>query len=119
MTQVESHLETCDSCTGMYNAQLLACRIISSEKETDANPFLVTRVMAIIENLESTGYEKESVTVRILKPALITVSLAAAVFLGMLLGNLSSPARNADKIPVELALINDASMESVDILSNE
>lgn len=119
MTQVESHLKICDSCKRMHNAQLLADRIISNEKETDANPFLVTRVMAMIENLGNTGHEKEYVGTRILRPALITVSLAAAVFFGIILGNLSRPARNADKIPVELALINDASLESVDILSNE
>jgi len=119
MTQVESHLETCDSCKRIYNAQLLAGRVIITEKETDANPFLVTRVMAMIENMENTGHEKESVRIRILRPALVTVSLAAAVFFGIMLGNLSRPARNADKIPVELALINDASLESVDILSNE
>jgi predicted anti-sigma-YlaC factor YlaD len=119
MTQVESHLETCDSCKRIYNAQLLAGRVIITEKETDANPFLVTRVMAMIENMENTGHEKESLRIRLLRPALVTVSLAAAVFFGIMLGNLSRPARNADKIPVELALINDASLESVDILSNE
>jgi len=119
MTQVESHLETCDSCKRIYNIQLLANRVINSEKETGVNTFLATRVLAGIENLENAGHEKESFTVRILQPALITVSLAAAVFFGIVLGNLSRPAGNTDKVPVELALINDVSLESVDILSLE
>ena len=119
MTQVESHLETCDSCKRIYNIQLLANRVMNSEKETVVNSFLATRVMAGIETLENAGYEKESSNVRILRPALITISLAAAVFFGIVLGNLSRPAGNSNQIPVELALINDVSLESVDILSKE
>ena len=119
MTQVESHLETCDSCKRIYNIQLLANRVMNSEKETVVNPFLATRVMAGIETLENAGYEKESFNVRILRPALITISLAAAVFFGIVLGNLSRPDVNSNQIPVELALINDAFLESVNILSNE
>ena len=119
MTQVESHLETCDSCKRIYNIQLLANRVMNSEKGTVVNPFLATRVMTGIETLENAGYEKESFNVRILRPALITISLAAAVFFGIVLGNLSRPAGNLNQIPVELALINDASLESVNILLNE
>jgi len=119
MIQVESHLETCDSCKRIYNIQLLANRVMNSEKETVVNSFLATRVMAGIETLENAGYEKESSNVRILRPALITISLAAAVFFGIVLGNLSRPAGNSNQIPVELALINDVSLESVDILSKE
>jgi predicted anti-sigma-YlaC factor YlaD len=119
MTQVESHINTCDSCKRIYNIQLLAEKVISTEKEMDPDPFLITRVMAQIENLESESYRSGSLTSRILRPALISVSLAAAVFLGILLGTLSRPAGYSAKIPVELALINDASLESVDILSNE
>ena len=119
MTQAESHLETCDSCKRIYNIQLLANRVMNSEKGTVVNPFLATRVMTGIETLENAGYEKESSNVRILRSALITISLAAAVFFGIVLGNLSRPDVNSNKIPVELALINDAFLESVNILSNE
>lgn len=119
MTQAESHLETCDSCKRIYNIQLLANRVMNSEKGTVVNPFLATRVMTGIETLENAGYEKESFNVRILRSALITISLAAAVFFGIVLGNLSRPDVNSNKIPVELALINDAFLESVNILSNE
>lgn len=119
MTQVELHLNKCDSCRSIYNAQLLADRIISFEKETEPDPFLLTRVMARIENLENEGYEKEYIKLGILRPALIAVSLAAAVFLGIMLGGLSRHVAYEDKVPIELALINDASLESVEILSIE
>jgi predicted anti-sigma-YlaC factor YlaD len=117
--QVESHLKTCDSCRQIYNAFVLADMVIDMEKKTDADPFLATRVMAVIENLETAGHENEPGFFRVLKPALIAASMAAAVFLGVLAGNLSRPAGNMAEIPVELALINDAVLESIDFLSIE
>lgn len=119
MTQVESHLKTCDSCKKLSEIQILANRVISVEKETDVDPFLVTRVLANIERLDAAGFGNAPLGAGILRPALITLSLAAAVLFGIMLGNLSRPAGNAGKIPLELALINDASLESVDILSLE
>ena len=119
MTQVESHLETCDSCSRVLKIQLLADRVIVVEKDSEPDPFLATRVMAGIENLENAGMEKVTPFSGILRPAFIGLSIAAAVLFGIFLGNLSHPAREAGKIPVELALINDASLESVDLLSLE
>jgi predicted anti-sigma-YlaC factor YlaD len=119
MTQVESHLKTCDSCKRIFEIQILANRVISVEKEIEANPFIQTRVMAQIERIDTGGIEKAPLVARILRPALIILSLVAAVLFGIMLGNLSRPAGNAGKVPLELALINDASLESVDILSLE
>jgi hypothetical protein len=45
--------------------------------------------------------------------------MAAAIFFGIVLGNLSRPATSREKLPVELALIDDATIESVYTLSNE
>ncbi len=118
-TQVESHLETCGTCKQVYSLQILADNVIKTEKELDPDPFLLTRVMARIENLEEPEYETGIMFTKILRPVLVTILLAGAVFSGILLGNLSRPAGNKEKIPVELALINDAALESVDILSNE
>jgi predicted anti-sigma-YlaC factor YlaD len=119
MTQVESHLKTCDSCKRLFEIQILAGRVIGVEKETDADPFLATRVMAQIERLDAERKENTPLGARIFRPVLITLSLAAAVFFGIMLGNLSRPAGNFSKVPLELALINDVSLESVDILSLE
>ena len=118
-TQVESHLETCEKCKQIYSLQILADKVIITEKELDPDPFLVTRVMAQIENLEEQEYESGIMLTRILRPVMVTILLAGAVFFGILLGNLSRPAGSREKIPVELALINDSALESVIILSNE
>lgn len=116
-TQLESHLKECESCNQMYSIQVLADRVIGSEKSLEPDPFLITRVMAKIENKKTSVSEK--LLIKILRPVLITSSLAAAVLVGVMLGNLSLPGNNTRAIPAELALIDDASLESIDNLSQE
>ena len=118
-TLVDSHLEECETCSGIYRLQVLADKVINQEKELQSDPFLATRVMARIDNLEGSGYKPAIVFTRVLKPLLVTVSMAATIFLGIMLGNLSSRVADREKIPVEFALIDDASIESVNILLNE
>lgn len=117
--QVESHLKECETCSGIYQMQLLADKVIDREKELQADPFRVTRIMAGIENLKGSGYEPANTFIKVLRPVLVTASMAAAIFFGIMLGNLSKPVTDSLTIPVELALIDDASIESVNILLNE
>ncbi|HPY67707.1 MAG TPA: zf-HC2 domain-containing protein [Bacteroidales bacterium] len=116
-TQVDSHLNGCKTCKHFYNILFLADRVIDSEKKLEPDPFLVTRVMAKIENKETSV--SENLFIKILRPVLITSSLAAAILFGVMLGNLSLPENNIRAIPAELAMINDASLESIDNLSQE
>jgi hypothetical protein len=118
-TQVESHMEVCEICSGIYRLQMLADKVIDQEKELQSDPFLTTRVMARIDTLEGSGNKSATLFTRVLKPALVTLSMAAAIFFGIMLGNLSRPVTERKIIPVELALIDDASIESVNILLNE
>ena len=118
-TQVEAHLGVCKKCAESYKLLTLAERVINKEKELLPNPFLQTRIMAQIENLETSRNRVIPTYIRALRPAVITTSLAAAIFLGVIMGNIYKPSSSAKAIPVELALINDATIESVDILSNE
>jgi len=119
MTQVGSHLEECETCSNIYRLQVVADKVINQEKELQPDPFLATRVMAGIDNLEGSGYKPETLFSRVLKPVLLTASMAAAIFFGIILGNLSWPVKDSETIPVELALIDDAAIESVNILLND
>jgi anti-sigma factor RsiW len=119
MTQVESHLEACETCSGIYRMQVLADKIIDQEKKLQSDPFLATRVMAKIDALGDSGFRPATALMKVLKPVLVTSSMAAAIFFGITLGNLLRPVNDREKIPVELALIDDASIESVSILLNE
>lgn len=118
-TQVEAHLEVCEKCRKSFKLQILADRVISHEKELISNPFLSTRIMARIETLETPDYITVPLYRRVLRPALMTVSLVAAILFGILIGRIYKPNTTGSQIPVELALIDDAAIESVDLLSIE
>jgi len=118
-TQIEAHLRTCKECEEGYKRQALADRIINQEKELLSNPFLLTRIMERIEDSESPLFKPIPVYYRVLRPAIITASLAAAIFIGVMIGSIYNPDSNSQAIPLELALIDDATIESVYILSNE
>ncbi|HPR72889.1 MAG TPA: zf-HC2 domain-containing protein [Bacteroidales bacterium] len=117
-TEIKDHLKTCDECSHLYNAQILADRIIDSEKNTEPNPFLITRIMSRIENIEDPVHHSPRV-INILRPVFITLSLAAAIFFGVMIGNLSFQNYNTNMIPAELTMIDDAVLESIDMLSTE
>jgi anti-sigma factor RsiW len=118
-TQVEAHLKLCAKCAESFRIELLADSVISKEKVIDPDNYLTSRIMAQIENPEKTGYRTISPFIRILRPALILTSMAAAIFVGVLIGNIYNPSVRDMSRPVELALIDDIAIESVDILSNQ
>jgi len=118
-TQVKDHLATCKECVESYKIQALADRVINQEKESLSNPFLITRIMAVIENPEIPVYKTIPIYKRVLGPAIITASLVAAIFLGVMMGNIYKPAFTLRKIPLELSLIDDTTIESVSFFSIE
>lgn len=117
--QVESHLNRCLPCREAAELLKLSEVVIAGEKQTEPNPFLVTRVMAAIEASEAEVERNKPVFVRLLWPAAITLSMAAAVFAGIFLGRLADSTTLPGSVPVELVLINDAQMEAIGPLSNE
>ena len=79
--QVETHLGVCGKCAESYKLQTLAERVIKQEKELLPNPFLQTRIMERIGNLETSTQRTIPAYMRALRPAVIAISLAAAIFL--------------------------------------
>ncbi len=119
-TQVNAHLESCTECAVVYTAEILAEKVMEEEKTVRSNPFLATRVMAGIEALESSraGIEPVPVYRKVLKPVLISFFIAAAILIGVLAGNVYQPAPHQN-IPVELSYMNDAALESVNLLATK
>jgi predicted anti-sigma-YlaC factor YlaD len=117
--QIEFHLSECNKCLEIFNVQILALRIIDHEKELCPNPFIVTRIMTQLDNVDSSAYRAAGGLIKVLRPALIVTSLAAAVFFGIIIGNIYRPSETRYLIPLELKLINDASIEAVDVFSFE
>lgn len=111
----ESHLHACQECRKLLNVLILADRIIDEEKKVIPDVYLSARIMAKIGNLEK---ENVPLLIRFFTPALATISVAAAITAGVLIGNFrSGTADNA--MPIELVLMNDAEMESVNDLAAE
>ncbi len=119
--QVKAHLEGCNICAEMNQLISLAGKVMDEEKSLQSNPFLVTRIMAGIEELTPRyeTYQPLSVFQKVLKSAIVTVSLATAIFLGVVAGNLYKPTSHINDLPVEMVYLNDAALESVDLLTNE
>lgn len=117
---VETHLGVCIECAESYRLIRLADKVMDEEKGIQSNPFLSTRIMAGIEELEQKrGYQRIPVYHKVLKSVLISVSIAAAIFIGVVAGNIYKPTQPVNKLPVEMAYVNDAALESVDLFSNE
>lgn len=117
--QVEDHLRTCSRCAEEYRILKLAEIVINQEKEVLSNPFLPTRIMAMIDKSDILRNRQKPFYLRALKPVLIAFTVSASVFTGILIGNIYEPADTIKKIPYELILINDATIESVNLFLEE
>ncbi len=114
--ELKKHLDSCPECATVLHGEAMIDQIISHEKTVLSNPFLSTRVMAEIEKTE-TPIPIPSWQ-RALKPVMVMASIAAAITIGVISGNLYyKPV--SEKIPVELAYMDDATMELVNYLSND
>ena len=118
-SQVEAHLGECKVCTDSFQLEGLAAKVMEEEKSMQSNPFLVTRIMANIGELEQ--YNESVLQVpfyqKVLRQALVVLSVAAAIFIGIVVGNFDVPAQSANKLPVEMTLMNDMALESVNLFS--
>jgi len=114
---VEAHLATCQACSASYRLETIIDTVIAHEKEMPSNPFLSTRIMGRIETLENNVPVEDSIMKRVFRPAIILSSLAAAIFFGVLIGNISF--LPGEPLPLEMSLINDTEIEWVNFLSND
>ena len=119
--RVEVHLKNCNNCTESYNVQFLTDMVIKEEKSIVSNPFLTTRIMAQIEEIELNRQVVRPLPLyrRILRPALIGIFIAAAIVIGIAIGNIYTPSDATEKLPIELAYMNDAALVTTTIFTGE
>jgi len=118
---IRMHLDECEMCQKFYAASKLIDGFVAKENQIKVNPFLATRVMAEIEQLQHKKQVKIIGTARVLKfqPLLVAASVIFAVFLGISAGSLIKPEIAANQTPEELMYLNDAAMESISIFIND
>jgi predicted anti-sigma-YlaC factor YlaD len=119
--QVENHLGICRDCAESYRLSNLAYNVILEEKGIESNPFLVTRIMAGIEELDQKHEISLPIPVyqNLFRSALIGTSVAAAILTGILVGNIYKPVLSENKLPIEMVYLDDAALEPVDLFSYE
>lgn len=117
--QVENHLGDCIECAESFRLISLSDQVMEEEKRLLPNPFLVTRIMAGIEEREQIHERNQRIPAyqKVLKPVLVSVSIAAAIFIGVMVGNIYLPTQPTNHLPVEMTYMNDAALESVDLFS--
>lgn len=113
-SQTEAHLDNCIQCSTLYNEAKAFYTLIDEEKTISSNPFLATRVMAAIEQLE-TPLDRVPLLRRISQTVLIAVTIAIAVFGGIQAGNLYSIKPVNNSVPYEMLYMNDIALESLNI----
>jgi hypothetical protein len=119
MIQVKVHLEECSECYEISVMDRLADRIIRQEISKNPSELTTQRIMQRI--MVSAGQPTVSEVHRtgIIRPLLIASSIAAALFAGILIGNLY---KSSDTTPAgieELRMMNDSDIEAISGLSNE
>jgi hypothetical protein len=119
MILVEDHLNRCRDCAEVLSLLNLADKVIRKEKQQEPNPFLSTRIMAAIDNVGTISPHSSAVFVRVIKSFAVLISLAAVIYTGIIIGNLSKSVNNSNALPIELVLINDEDIEALSLLSAE
>lgn len=115
--KINEHLSGCAECVAFLKELRHSYTIIEQEKIIAANPFLYTRVMAQIETLEQAQANVIPVYLQWLQPAFVTMAMAGALILGIMLGNLYNTPKVANRVPDEMGFMNDAAFESLSIIT--
>lgn len=117
--QVETHLRDCKACAESDQLLRLADKVVEEEKRLQSNPFLITRIMSGIEELEQSreSYQPIPVFYKVFNSVMIGVSVAAAIFIGVVVGDNYSPVHPNNNLPIEMTYMNDAALESVEMFS--
>jgi len=118
---VKTHLDECSDCRNLHTALLITNQLIYKEKNIKSNSYLATRVMTQIESKEELKFKIRNLRLtQVIQPIFLTTSVILALFIGIYAGN-NYQIRTASQtdIPEELLLMNDASLESLNLIVSE
>lgn len=92
---------------------------IEKEKLLEPNPYLVSKISNSIENPEVVSTNVLHIRQNVLNPILLSISVAAAITIGIVIGNLYNPKNYSGEPTSDFAYMNDAAIESVILLSSD
>ena len=82
--EMERHIMGCESCARLRDGFHAFERAIDAEKALEPSPFVTTRIM---QRLENGQVKRWQLTFPVMRPAIITFLLLAALVTGFLVGN--------------------------------
>ena len=113
---VGEHLSKCSSCAASLRAVAGIERFVALEKGQQPSPFLASRVMARIGSLEASP---SALILTRFRPLVFAASVAATIALGILIGSLYQNGTLKASGSADMAFIDDASLESIHLLTSE
>jgi predicted anti-sigma-YlaC factor YlaD len=99
---METHLRECPDCAGFARYLEESLRVISLEKEAEPRPFLFTRIKAKMGAAVASPV-RSSWSIR-LQPALFSLLLVMAIFMGVKMGDYFSAPRKSDFISANVEI---------------
>lgn len=121
---MEAHLQKCEECRILFNQFVSCYRSAETEHQPEANPFLYTRIMQKIENMQErrTYSTLKPALVKFLQPSLFSLFLIVGISIGVFLGSQFQVNEQKTKAmaSTEEIYMNDFEMEELEIgLINE
>lgn len=113
---VEQHMNSCPSCLELHNTLLFVEQLIQKDRRVVPSSGLTDRVMNSIL-AENKIIRLETRIQQILQPLLIAASITLAILGGISIGNSYNGNKSAQNVPIELALMDDLSIESFDMIT--
>lgn len=116
--KIKAHLGECEVCRNFADNLVNNLKIIEQEKTVLPNPFLYSRIQEKINNYYYKPNAFITYTVRILRPAIISIIIAVGIFTGIKLGSYfkSKYINNTSELQIETYYLNDMQHESVETL---
>ncbi len=82
---VESHLKTCEACSGKYAQLKNVLSLVNDQKATDVDPFFYIRTYQRLKNSDTskTGLVNQKLLVPAIQSFLVAASIAIGIFIGL------------------------------------
>lgn len=88
---VSEHLNSCSSCSNLYNELIISLGLIKKKKTLEINPFLYTRIQQQLDVIKNGKVQvsKNRGFKRLVQPVFLSILLIAGIWSGVQLGNIA------------------------------
>ncbi len=121
-TMFEAHIKNCLNCRNALLRLYAFDQFVKSEQQLAIDPYLASRIMACIENLE----KKQNIATqwkygKLLKPVILTLGIFTAIIIGNYIGKIYQLNQNSTMVSTndDIYITDDFDMEAIYYLIND